>query len=44
LLDSRDRLQGAISLMAPAFRAEQRSERLIRWTREAAQRLSARLD
>ncbi len=44
LLDSRDRLQGAISLMAPAFRAEQRSERLVRWTREAAQRLSARLD
>ncbi|WP_025128405.1 IclR family transcriptional regulator [Pseudomonas sp. PH1b] len=44
LLDSRERLQGAISLMAPAFRAEQNRERLIRWTREAAQRLSARLD
>lgn len=44
LIDSRDRLQGAISLMAPAFRAQQRTERLIRWTRDVALRLSARLD
>lgn len=44
LLDSRQRLQGAISLMAPAFRAQQRSERLIRWTCDVALRLSARLD
>ena len=44
LIDSRERLQGAISLMAPAFRAQQRSERLIRWTQDVALRLSARLD
>jgi DNA-binding IclR family transcriptional regulator len=44
LIDSRKRLQGAISLMAPAFRAQHRSERLIRWTQDVALRLSARLD
>ena len=44
LIDSRNRLQGAISLMAPAFRAQQRSERLIRWTQDVALRLSAWLD
>ena len=44
LLDSRNRLQGAISLMAPATRAHTRSERLIRWTQDVALRLSARLD
>ena len=44
LIDSRQRLQGAISLMAPAFRAHPRSERLIRWTQDIALRLSARLD
>ena len=44
LLDSRNRLQGAISLMAPASRAHTRSERLIRWTQDVALRLSARLD
>ncbi|MCY1423037.1 HTH-type transcriptional regulator KipR [compost metagenome] len=44
LLDSRNRLHGAISLMAPAFRAQQGTERLIRWTQEVALRVSARLD
>ncbi|MEG1041540.1 MAG: IclR family transcriptional regulator [Pseudomonas sp.] len=44
VLDSRNRLHGAISLMAPAFRAEQNSERLTRWTREVALRVGARLD
>lgn len=44
VLDSRNRLHGAISLMAPAFRAEQNRERLMRWTREVALRVSARLD
>lgn len=44
VLDSRNRLHGAISLMAPAFRAQQSSERLTRWTREVALRVGARLD
>ena len=44
VLDSRNRLHGAISLMAPAFRAQQHSERLTRWTREVALRVGARLD
>ena len=44
ILDSRDRLHGAISLMAPAFRAEYNSDRLTRWTREVALRVGARLD
>ena len=44
LFDSRERLQAVISLMAPAIRAEQRSEQLIRWTQDAALRVSARLD
>ncbi|MDD0974785.1 IclR family transcriptional regulator [Pseudomonas fontis] len=44
VVDSRNRLHGAISLMAPAFRAEQSAERLTRWTREVALRVSARLD
>lgn len=44
LFDSRGRLHGVISLMAPAFRAEQRCDRLIRWTQDAALRVSARLD
>ncbi|MNF75073.1 Bacterial transcriptional regulator [compost metagenome] len=44
LLDSRNRLQGAISLMAPASRAHICSERLIRWTQDVALRQSARLD
>jgi hypothetical protein len=30
--------------MAPAIRAQNRSERLIRWTQDVALRLSARLD
>lgn len=32
LLDSRQRLHGALSLMAPALRAQSRSERLRQWT------------
>ncbi|PXB87645.1 IclR family transcriptional regulator, partial [Pseudomonas aeruginosa] len=44
LLDSRQRLHGALSLMAPALRAQSRSERLRQWTLDAAARLSARLD
>ncbi|MEF9898699.1 MAG: IclR family transcriptional regulator [Pseudomonas sp.] len=44
VLDSRNRLYGAISLMAPAFRAQHNSERLTRWTREVALRVGARLD
>ncbi len=44
VIDSRNRLLGAISLMAPAIRAQNRSERLIRWTQDVALRLSARLD
>ncbi|WP_456281518.1 IclR family transcriptional regulator [Cupriavidus sp. JZ107] len=44
LLDSRDRLHGAISLMAPVSRAQQNGERLTRWTRDSALRISARLD
>lgn len=44
VLDSRNRLHGAISLMAPAFRAQQNNERLTRWTREVALRVGARLD
>ncbi|HBO7163933.1 TPA: IclR family transcriptional regulator [Pseudomonas aeruginosa] len=44
LLDSRQRLHGALSLMAPALRAQSRSERLWQWTLDAAARLSARLD
>ncbi|MBN0698201.1 IclR family transcriptional regulator, partial [Pseudomonas aeruginosa] len=32
LLDSRRRLHGALSLMAPALRAQARSERLRQWT------------
>lgn len=44
VVDSRNRLHGAISLMAPAFRAQQSSERLTRWTREVALRVGARLD
>lgn len=43
LLDSRQRLHGALSLMAPALRAQSRSERL-RNGPDAAARLSARLD
>ncbi|HHK4222866.1 TPA: IclR family transcriptional regulator [Pseudomonas aeruginosa] len=44
LLDSRQRLHGALSLMAPALRAQSRSERLRQWTLDAAARLSVRLD
>ncbi len=39
LLDSRQRLHGALSLMAPALRAQSRSERLRQWTLDAAARL-----
>jgi len=44
VLDSRNRLHGAISLMAPAFRAQKNSERLTHWTCEVALRVGARLD
>ncbi|CAK9889862.1 IclR family transcriptional regulator [Pseudomonas sp. NPDC087612] len=44
VLDSRNRLHGAISLMAPAIRARQNSERLTRWTCDVALRIGARLD
>jgi DNA-binding IclR family transcriptional regulator len=44
LLDSRNKLHGAISLMAPVSRAELFGERLIRQARESAMRVSAQLE
>ncbi|BAU73513.1 IclR family transcriptional regulator [Metapseudomonas furukawaii] len=43
VVDGKGRLQGAISLMAPALRVQARADWLVRWTRECAGRISARL-
>ena len=44
VVDDHGRLHGAISLMGPALRVQSSAEWLVRWTRECAMRLGARMN